>query len=73
MTKINATIEIKNSDFLGIDTCGICPFQELRFDKNPIRCKIFNKELDRFNPVEELGVEHWEYRRLQECKDSEVE
>lgn len=73
LTKINATFEIQNSEFLGIDTCGICYFKELRFDNKPCKCKIFNKVLDRFNPSEEYGIEHWEYIRLQECKDSEVE
>lgn len=73
MTKINTTFEIQNRDFLGIDTCSLCYFKELRFDDEPCRCKIFNKELDRFNPYEKYGLVHWEYIRLQECKDSEVE
>lgn len=72
MTKINATFEIRNTDFLGIDTCEICHFKELRFDNKPCRCKIFNKELERFNPVKHIGLQHWKYKRLQECKDSEV-
>ena len=50
LTKINATFEIQNSDFMGVDVCSICKFKELRFDDKPCKCKVFNKELERFNP-----------------------
>lgn len=72
MSTINTNIEIKHSEFMGYDTCSLCPFLEVRFDKNPCRCKIFNKYPERFNPVEKYGLEHYKYIRLQECKDSEV-
>lgn len=72
LTKINATFEIQNSDFIGVDVCDICKFKELRFDDKPCRCKVFNKYLERFNPSEKYNLVHWKYIRLQECKDSEV-
>lgn len=73
MAKINATFDIQNSELLGIDTCNICYFKELRFDDKPCKCKIFNKELERYNPVPyDIDIKYWEYKRLQECIDSEV-
>ena len=72
MTIINTNIEIKNTDFMGVDTCGICPFLEIRLNNKPCKCKIFNKYPERFNPVEDCGLEIYMYKRLDECKSSEV-
>lgn len=72
MSTINATIKIKHKEFMDYDTCTICPFLELHLDNKPRKCKIFNKYLERFNPSEDIGLEHYEYIRLDECKNSEI-
>lgn len=72
MSVINTNIEIKNSEFMGVDVCGICPFLELRLDNKPRKCGIFNKTPERFNPTSELGLECYEYIRLDICKECEV-
>lgn len=78
MTTIKAEIEVRNRILMGIDTCGICNYKSSILTSKPCICTIFKKELERYNPyvTEEnpdgIGIEHWEYKRLQECKDSEI-